>query len=215
MADTMTWALRRGNPATVEIYDSPEPGRTGKELQVALAALHPQRLLITINSACGTFAQGLDLYDVLSHGSGEVKTFTTFAANGGALVAMAAPTANRYISSDGAWIAQAPGVDHVEALGPMVERLQTLTYEVALLLSGAVGSGDTEWWRSAMESGTLYTSDLAVKGGIVGGVAILADLQKPWAPSEPQAHWKRRQPQVTGNLIIAGDPKNAGRVVTW
>jgi len=206
MSDTMCWALRRGNPATVEIYDSPEPGRTAKELQAALAVLHPKRLLITINSAAGTFAQGLDLYDVLAHGSGEIKTLVQFAANGGALVAMAAPGGNRFITADGSLFILAPTFSRVEARAPLLERLQTETYEAAVIFSGAMG-GDTEFWRSAMESGTLYTSEHAVCS-----VSTLPELQK-WTPAVPEAHWKRREPQITGELRIAADA--VPKVVTW
>jgi len=182
----MTWALRKGDPAILAVFDGPTR-RTVKQLQTELDALPYQRLLVTLNSARGTYEEGLAFHKLLSSCRGWVRTYTDFAANGAAIIAMACIWADRFIAKDGTWFAQAPIVERVEDRTALVERLRSLTYEVAGVFSDNM-AGNLEWWRSAMETGMFYDAVHAVDGGVVRAVSTLDEQKRLWvkAPTDRQ-----------------------------
>ena len=197
MSDTMCWALRKGVPNVLELFDGGEPGKSLTDLRRQLDSLSASdRLLVWINSACGSFERGLAIYRILDDCRAWTRILIQFAAGGAAVAAMSRAWPDRFICPDGSFWVHAPNVDCIGNPATLVEGLADLTYDVATVFAVNIdGGGDLEPWRTRMEEGHYWAGEDGVKRGIARAISTLAEQSKAWKPwvAAPQAHSIKQQ----------------------
>ena len=203
----MTWKLgTQGNEATLELRDTDQPAKAVKDLLAEINGLKAARLLVTLNSAACSPEAGLEIYAALRRWPGRVVTYTTFAANGGVLVALAADAENRLVSGGAVIVLQPGTIWKIAGIDDIARSLRSSAAATAGVLADRVGRWDAQTWDVACARQVSFDAENAVYNGLASAIVSEAEAQR-WDGAKSQAPRPRAtaRPREAQVLAKVGD----------
>ncbi|MEU8717485.1 head maturation protease, ClpP-related [Streptomyces sp. NPDC048663] len=204
-----------GAPAQILIYDEIGMwGVTASDFIRDLAAAGNGPVEVHINSGGGDVFEAYAIYNALLARAGVTTVVDSLAASAASVIAMAgetrlmARTSQLMIHDASAWTG-----GNAEDMQQMVERLQTVSDQIAGIYADTAG-GNADHWRGLMRAETWFTPEQALEAGLITGILSTTRETAPAAAVSPGTGIRAAATTVPEGSQTAGAPAPQGEEPT-
>ncbi|MGW4876545.1 head maturation protease, ClpP-related [Streptomyces sp. NPDC004262] len=204
-----------GAPAQILIYDEIGMwGVTASDFIRDLAAAGNGPVEVHINSGGGDVFEAYAIYNALLARTGVTTVVDSLAASAASVIAMAgetrlmARTSQLMIHDASAWTG-----GNAEDMAQMVERLQTVSDQLAGIYADTAG-GEPDHWRGLMRAETWFTPQEALDAGLITGILSTNREPTPAAAVSPGTGIRAAAPTAPDGSHTAGAPAPHGEEPT-
>ncbi|MEU0040239.1 head maturation protease, ClpP-related, partial [Streptomyces sp. NPDC006333] len=202
-------------PAQILIYDEIGMwGVTASDFIRDLASAGSGPVEVHINSGGGDVFEAYAIYNALLARTGVTTVVDSLAASAASVIAMAgeqrlmARTSQLMIHD-----ASAYSGGNAEDMQQMVERLQTVSDQIAGIYADTAG-GEPDHWRGLMRAETWYTPEQALEAGLITGILSTTREPEPAAAVSPGTGIRAAATAVPDGSQNAGAPATHGEEPT-
>lgn len=198
-------------PVQILIYDEIGMwGVTASDFIRDLSAAGDRAVEVHINSGGGDVFEAYAIYNALVARPGVTTVVDSLAASAASVIAMAgeqrlmARTSQLMIHD-----ASAYSGGNAEEMQQMVERLQTVSGQIAGIYADTAG-GQPDYWRDLMRAETWFTPEQALEAGLITGVLSSTREQAPAAAVSPGSGIQAAATAAPDAATTAGAPATDG-----
>ncbi|MFJ9374429.1 head maturation protease, ClpP-related [Streptomyces sp. NPDC101455] len=204
-----------GAPAQILIYDEIGMwGVTASDFIRDLSGAGTGPVEVHINSGGGDVFEAYAIYNALVSRTGVTTVVDSLAASAASVIAMAgeqrlmARTSQMMIHD-----ASAYSGGNAEDMQQMVERLQTVSDQIAGVYADTAG-GEPDHWRGLMRAETWFTPERALEAGLITGILTTTREPVPAAAVSPGTGIRAAAAVVPATTQTAGAPATQGEEPT-